>query len=113
MRGVEHKGDERPTILGLVLQLHGEFQRSFEPICVTPLQTGVLLYLRRHADAKLADAAAALRVTLPTLSTVVKDLVRKRWALSVVRSWMVVSWFCHSVGGGRRSHGGSGTTFEA
>ena len=46
---------------------------------MTPLQAGVILFLRRHADAKLTDAAASLGVRLPTLSEVVKDLVRKRW----------------------------------
>ena len=66
-------------MLELVLQLHGEFRRSLEPIRVTPLQAGVLLFLRRHADAKLTDAADALGVRLSTLSTVVKDLVRKSW----------------------------------
>ena len=40
-----------PTLLGLVLQLHGEFRRSLEPIRVTPLQAGVLLSLQRHMDA--------------------------------------------------------------
>ena len=79
MRGVEHNGHEELTLLELVLQLHGEFRRSLEPIRVTPLQAGVLLYLQRHMDAKVTDAAAALRVRLPTLSEVVKDLVRKRW----------------------------------
>ena len=66
-------------LLELVLQLHGEFRRSLEPIRVTPLQAGVMLFLRRHADARLTDAAAALRVRQPTLVEVVKDLVRKRW----------------------------------
>ena len=46
---------------------------------MTPLQAGLMLFLRRHADAKLTDAAAALRVRQPTLHEVVKDLVRKRW----------------------------------
>jgi DNA-binding MarR family transcriptional regulator len=59
--------------------LHGEFRRSLEPIRVTPLQAGVLLFLRRHAEARVTDAAAALRVRLPTMSGVVKALVRKRW----------------------------------
>jgi DNA-binding MarR family transcriptional regulator len=67
------------TLLELVLQLHGEFRRSVEPIRVTPLQAGVILFLRRHADARVTDAATALRLRLPTLSEVVKDLVRKRW----------------------------------
>ena len=79
MRDVEYKVHEEMTLLELVLQLHGAFWRSLEPIRVTPLQAGVLLYLRRHADATLTDAAAPLRVTLPTLGTVVTDLVRKRW----------------------------------
>jgi len=79
MRGDEHNGDEALTLLELVLRLEGEFRRSLEPIGVTPLQAGVILFLRRHADAKLTDAAASLGVRLPTLSAVVKDLVRKRW----------------------------------
>ena len=79
MRGVEHNDHEAQTLLELVLQLHGEFRRSLDPFRVTPLQAGVLLLLRRHADAKLTDAAAALRVNPPTLSAVVTDLVRKRW----------------------------------
>jgi DNA-binding MarR family transcriptional regulator len=63
------------------LQLHGEFRRSLESIRVTPLQAGVLLFLRRHPEAKVTDAAAALCVRLPTVSEVVKDLVRKRWVI--------------------------------
>jgi hypothetical protein len=58
MRGVEHNVHTELTLLELVLQLHGEFRRSLEPIRVTPLQAGVILFLRRHADAKLTDAAA-------------------------------------------------------
>lgn len=79
MRGVKHKGYEELTLLELVLQLHGEFRRSLEPTRVTPLQAGVLLFLRRHAEAKVTDADAALGVRLSTLSGVVKALVRKRW----------------------------------
>jgi len=79
MQDVKHNGHEELTLLELVLQLHGDFRRSLEPIRVTPLQAGVILFLRRHTDAKLTDAAASLGVRLPTLSEVVKDLVRKRW----------------------------------
>jgi DNA-binding MarR family transcriptional regulator len=75
---VKH-GYEDLTILELVLQLHGEFRRSLEPIRVTPLQAGVLLFLRRHAEARVTDTASALRLRPPTLSEVVNDLVRKRW----------------------------------
>jgi DNA-binding MarR family transcriptional regulator len=46
---------------------------------VTPVQAGVLLFLRRHAEARLTEAAAALRVRQPTLSEVVKALVRRHW----------------------------------
>jgi DNA-binding MarR family transcriptional regulator len=77
-RAVKH-GYEDLTILELVLQLHGEFRRSLEPIRVIPLQAGVLLFLRRHAEARVTDTAAALCLRLPTLSEVVNDLVRKRW----------------------------------
>ena len=99
MRGVEHNGHEELTLLELVLQLHGEFRRSLEPIRVTPLQAGVILFLCRHADAKVTDAAAALGVRLPTLSEVVKDLVRKRWVTKRRRSRIPVPCVCRSVGG--------------
>ena len=79
MRSDHHKDREELTLLEVVLQLHGEFRRSLVRIRVTPLQAGVILFLRRHTDAKLTDAAASLGVRLPTLSEVVKDLVRKRW----------------------------------
>jgi len=81
MQDCKHNGNEKLTLLELVLRVHGEFRRSLEPIRVTPLQAGMMLYLGRHADAKLTDAAAALSVRLPTLSEVVKDLVRKRWVI--------------------------------
>jgi DNA-binding MarR family transcriptional regulator len=67
------------TLLELVLQLHGEFRSCLAPIRVTPLQAGVILFLHRHANATMTDAATALRLRLPTMSVVVKDLVRKRW----------------------------------
>lgn len=82
MQDVKYNGHEELTLLELVLQLHGEFRRSLEPIRMTPLQAGVILFLRRHADAKLTDAAAALGVRLSTLSVVVKALVRKRWVIN-------------------------------
>ncbi len=78
MRRVAHNGDEKPTFLELVLGLEGEFRRSLGPTGVTPLQAGLILYLQRHMDANLTDAAASLGVSLPTLSTVVSDLGRKR-----------------------------------
>jgi len=81
MQDRKHNGAKEPdtTLLELVLRVQGEFRRHLEPIRVTPLQAGVILYLQRHRDAKLTDAADALCLRLPTLSDVVKDLVRKRW----------------------------------
>jgi len=68
-----------PTQLGLILQLHGDYRRSLQPIGVTPLQAGVLCYLHRHTDAGSSAVANALCVKLPTLTEVVQALVRKRW----------------------------------
>jgi DNA-binding MarR family transcriptional regulator len=39
----------------------------------------MLLFLRRHTEARVTDAAIALRLRVATLSEVVGDLVRKRW----------------------------------
>ena len=77
-RGVKH-GYEDLTILERVLQLHGQFRRSLEPLGVTPLQAGVILFLRRHADANVTDAATVLGVSQATLSRTVITLVRKQW----------------------------------
>jgi len=41
MQGVKHSGHEKQTLLELVLQLHGEFRRSLEPIRVTPTPSRV------------------------------------------------------------------------
>jgi DNA-binding MarR family transcriptional regulator len=79
MRGIEHNDHEKLTVLELVLQLHGKFRRCLEPIRVTPLQAGVLLYLQRHMDASMTDTATALPLRMPTISAVVKDLMGKRW----------------------------------
>ena len=73
--------DATPTLLKLVLQLHGEFRKILEPIHVTPLQAGVMLYLYRHVDAKQMDAADSIGVRVPTLSQVATDLVRKLWVI--------------------------------
>ena len=71
--------DPSPTMLELVLRLHGEFRRRLEPIRVTPLQAGLMLYLHRCADARVTEVAKALRVKPPTLTDVIQDLIRKRW----------------------------------
>ena len=78
---MKRKGPEGSTLLEVMLQVHGELRKTLEPIRVTPLQAGVLLFLSRHAEAKLTDAAATVRVRPPTMSEVMKDLVRKRWVI--------------------------------
>ena len=40
-----------------------------------------MLYLHRCSDARVTEAAKALRVKPPTLTDVVNDLVRKRWVI--------------------------------
>ena len=79
MPGVEHTDQDKPTLLEVVLRVHGDFRRRLAPIGVTPLQAGVILYLLRHSDAKLKDTAAALDVQPPTFTAVSRDLARKRW----------------------------------
>jgi len=79
MRSVRHSDHEELTLLEVVLQVHGVFRKCLEPIRVTPLQAGVILFLHRHVEANMTNTTAALTVRLPTLSGVMKDLVRKRW----------------------------------
>ena len=67
------------TTLERVLQWHSAFRRSLGPIRVTPLQGAMLLFVSRHAETRLTDAARALCVRRPTLTEVVKALVRNRW----------------------------------
>ena len=43
----------------------------------------MVLFLRRHADARVTDAATALRVRVPTLSETVKDLVGQAGLLGI------------------------------
>lgn len=81
MQTVERNNNKKLTLLELVLQLHGEFRRRLEPIGATPLQAGVILFLHRHGNSTLTDAAASLAVRLPTLSVVMNDLVGKRWVI--------------------------------
>ena len=75
MPGDKDESQHTPTLLEVVLRMHGEFRRRLEPIGVTPLQAGVMLYLQRHPDAKMKDTAAALDVKPPTLTAVIDDLV--------------------------------------
>ena len=57
MQGVEHTNENNLSLLELVLQLTGDFRQRLEPIHVTPLQAGLLLFLCRHADASVTEAA--------------------------------------------------------
>src|SRR2546428_3983836 len=81
MRDTKSHGQKAtgPTLLKLLLRLEGDIRRRLEPIRVTPLQAGALLFIRHHANARVTDAATAFRLRLPTLSEMVKALARKRW----------------------------------
>ena len=99
---VDTHGEQKetgPTLLELVLRLEGDFRRRLEPIRVTPLQAGMILFLRRQAKARVTDAAAALSVRPATLSEVVKDLYARGGSSGGGRSRMPVSCICRSVGG--------------
>ena len=81
MRDVTRRGKKACAQLELVLHMHGAFRRSLEPIRVTPLQAGVILFLRRHERPRVQDAAAAFLIRSSTLSVVVTDLVHKGWVI--------------------------------
>lgn len=68
-----------PTLLEMLLRLEGDIRRRLEPIRLTPLQAGVILFLRRNVDVCLTETATMLRVNLSTMGRVVKNLERKRW----------------------------------
>ena len=76
-----HTDHDKPSLLEVVLRVQGDFRSQLAPLRVTPLQAGVILYLLRHSDAKVTEAAAALGVRVPTLSVVIRGLVRKRWVI--------------------------------
>jgi DNA-binding MarR family transcriptional regulator len=86
MRGVTHNGHEELTLRDLLLHLEGDIRPRLAPLRVTPSQAGVLLFLRRHAEAKVTDAAMALGVRLPTMMEMVKTLVRQGWVIK--RHWV-------------------------
>ena len=79
MRRTARNGDEKWILLVLLLRLVGDFRKILKPLRVTPSQAGVLLFLRRHADANVTDAATALDVSQATLSGTVTTLVRRQW----------------------------------
>jgi DNA-binding MarR family transcriptional regulator len=81
MRDVTQRGKKACTQLELVLHMHGAFRRSLEPIRVTPLQAGVLLFLRGHENTTVEDAALAFLIRSSTMSVVVTDLVHKGWVI--------------------------------
>lgn len=79
MQKTKHNGRQDMTLLETVLQLNGVFRRRLEPLKTTPQQAGMILYLQRHSGAKVKDAATALAIQPPTLSPMVRSLVRKGW----------------------------------
>ena len=41
-------GDRHVTFVEVVLRLHGDFRKGLEPLGVTPIQGGAILYFHRH-----------------------------------------------------------------
>jgi phosphoglucomutase len=64
------------TLMELVLQLDGDIRQRLDPTRVTPLQAEVLLFLRRHAEAKMTDAASATPAQKTILSKLLPDQVQ-------------------------------------
>ena len=77
MPGDKEESQDKPTLLEVVLRVHGDFRRRLESIGVTPLQASMVLYLQRHVDVNMKDTAAGLDVRSPTLTDVIDALVRK------------------------------------
>lgn len=100
---MQHQDPEVSTLLEVVLLVYGELRSTLDPIRVTPLQAGVLLFLSRHAETNLTDAAATLSVRQPRLREVVNELVRERWVTkrrSVTDSremHLYLSWQGHTL----------------
>jgi DNA-binding MarR family transcriptional regulator len=82
MPGSEYnRKKEDITLLEAMLRLHGNFRQRLEPIRLTPLQAGIMLYLTRHPDTMTKETAAALAIRPTTLSPTVDVLVRKGWVI--------------------------------
>ena len=77
MQKAKHKSKETVTLLETVLQLNGTFRRQLEPLGITPLQAGVLLYVHRHPATKITETAEAVAVRGATLSPMIKTLGRE------------------------------------
>jgi hypothetical protein len=58
---------------------------------------GVLLFLRRHSEARVTDGATALRIRVPTLREVVNDLVGQADLLDINTTSLSVLFFNSSL----------------
>lgn len=70
------RGRTTPTRLELLLWLEEDFRICLEPIHMTPVHAGALLFLRRYEGAKLTDAATLLGLTYPAVNVLVIALER-------------------------------------
>ena len=79
--GKRHSEERKnnPARLELLLRLEENFRICLEPIHMTPLQAGTLIFLRRYAGAKLTDAATLLGLRHPAASVLVTALGRNGW----------------------------------
>jgi hypothetical protein len=66
--------ENNPARLELLLRLEEDFRTCLEPIHMTPLQAGALLFLSRYAETKLTDAATLPALGHPAVSMLVTAL---------------------------------------
>jgi DNA-binding MarR family transcriptional regulator len=66
--------ETNPARLELLLRLEENLRICLEPIQMTPLQAGALLFLSRYAETKLTAAATLLGLEHPAVSVLVTAL---------------------------------------
>lgn len=69
----------RPSTLETVLRLHGFFRHRLQPLGVSPVQAGMLLYLDRHPQCQVAEIASALCVHDILAGKTVRLLQKNGW----------------------------------
>lgn len=69
----------RPSTLETVLRLQGFFGHRLQPLGVSPLQAGMLLYLDRHPQCQVIEIASALCIQNLSAVKTVQIFQRNGW----------------------------------
>lgn len=67
------------SVLEIVLHLQGLLRQRLQPLHVSPMQAGILLYLDRHPRCKLIEVASTLRIQQPSMVETIQLVQRKGW----------------------------------